>query len=178
MSWSSLLEITHGEEGAGLRDSAYDAPTSRGQAEEDWPVEETGQEGDEQVWVKPEGGALPGGRDSHVDPERPLPGVVQWVAAAGVTTFYASLSVNSCQTVEGSRVGNKKVEPGPWTALQFFMWMGAEAWGNSSMKGEACFGCCILRGSRAQKSSAWIQISALPLSTSGTSVFSHAKRGC
>ena len=102
MSWSSLLEITLGEEGAGLRDSAYDVPTSRGQAEEDWPVEETGQEADEQVWVKPGGGALPGGRGSHMDPKRPVPGVVQWVAAAGVTTFHASLSVNSCQTVEGS----------------------------------------------------------------------------
>lgn len=41
--------------GAGLRDSAWDAPTSSGQAEEDGPVEEMGREGDEQgaaaTWI-------------------------------------------------------------------------------------------------------------------------------
>ena len=51
--------------GAGLRDSAWDAPTSSGQAEEDGPVEEMGREGDEQVWVKPARRALPGGRGSQ-----------------------------------------------------------------------------------------------------------------
>ena len=69
-----------GEEGVGLRDSAGDAPTSSGQTEEVGPVEETRQEGDEQVWVEPAGRALPGCRGSHVDAEWPAPGVVQWVA--------------------------------------------------------------------------------------------------
>lgn len=99
--------------GAGLRDSAWDAPTSSGQAEEDGPVEEMGREGDEQVWVKPARRALPGGRGSHVDSEWPALGVLRWWWAAGVATFHALLSVNACQAVEGSRVGNKKVEPGP-----------------------------------------------------------------
>lgn len=62
--------------------------------------------------------------------------------------------------------------------LQFFMWMGAEAWDNSLLKGEACFVCCVLKRSGAQESSGWVQVSALPLSSSGTSVFSRAKWGC
>ena len=52
----------------------------RGRTEEVGPVEETRQEGDEQVWVEPAGRALPGCRGSHVDAEWPAPGVMQWVA--------------------------------------------------------------------------------------------------
>ena len=82
-------------------------------------MEETRQEGDEQVWVEPAGRALPGGRSSHVDAA-----AATWMLsgqrrascsgwqAAGVNTFPASPSVNACQAVAGSRVGNK-VEPGP-----------------------------------------------------------------
>lgn len=61
-------------------------------------MEETGREGDEQVWVKPGGGALLGGRRQPHGSREASARHRAVGGGAGVTTFHASLSVNACQT--------------------------------------------------------------------------------
>lgn len=106
-----------GEEGVGLRDSAGDAPTSSGQTEE---VERkrSGQwrkRGRRVMsrcgWSRREERFLDAAAATWMPSGQRRASCSGW-QAAGVNTFPASPSVNACQAVAGSRVGNK-VEPGP-----------------------------------------------------------------
>lgn len=137
----------------------------------------TRREGVEQVWVEPAGRALPGGAAATGMPSgqrraRPCSG---W-QAAGVNTFRASPSVNAAVARRESKVGNAGART-VGRASVFYV-MGAEGVGvTGSHEGRGLF-CVLCFEKKRSTGVKWLgSVSALPLSSSGTSVFSRVQSG-